>query len=118
LATPDQICDEVVHLAHVAAQVPAEHRILRRLAQRLHPELGELELRRPDGDVPLADGLDRCARVFGLLELPLPGLPDRHVLERGEVEVGLRGEVPVQDRLRDAAARAIRQSWCRGSSPR
>src|SRR5205823_9963961 len=69
----------------------------------LHPELGELELRRPQRGVPFADRLDGGARVGRLVELPLPLRarlrPD--VLERGEVQVALRGEVPVQDRLRD-----------------
>src|SRR5204862_464994 len=47
---------------------------------------------------------DGGARVGRLVESPLPGLarlrPD--VLERGEVQVALRGEVPVEDRLRDS----------------
>src|SRR6478609_3258398 len=50
-----------------------------------------------------SDGLDRGARVGSLVERPLPGVaglrPD--VLERGEVQVALRGEVPVEDRFRD-----------------
>ena len=104
LAAADQIRDEVVHLTHLAAQVAFQLGVLGGLAQRLNPELRELELRRPDRDVPLADRLDRGAGVGGLVELPLPGLarlrPD--VLERGEVQVALRGEVPVEDRLRDA----------------
>src|SRR5437879_13854429 len=44
LAAPEQAREEVVHLAEVAAQVLAELRILGRLAQRLHPQLGELVL--------------------------------------------------------------------------
>src|SRR5262245_2953608 len=104
LAPADQIRDEVVHLAHVPAQVALQLGILGRLTQRLHPQLRELELRRPDRDVPLADRLDGGAGIGGLVELPLPVLarlrPD--VLERREVQVALRGEVPVQDRLRDA----------------
>src|SRR4051812_40914156 len=53
--------------------------------------------------MPLADRLDGGARVRRLVELPLPLLARLrpHVLERGEVQVALRGEVPVQDRLRD-----------------
>ena len=53
--------------------------------------------------MPLADRLDRGAGVGRLVELPLPGLARLrpHVLERGEVEIALRGEMAVQDRLRD-----------------
>src|SRR5262245_31549018 len=50
LTTPDQVRDEVVDFAHVTAQVALQLRVLRCLAQRLHPELRELELRRTDGD--------------------------------------------------------------------
>src|SRR5436853_280546 len=53
--------------------------------------------------MPLADRLDRGAGVGRLGELPLPSLARLrpNVLERGEIEVTLRGEMPVEDRLRD-----------------
>src|SRR5690348_13181192 len=62
LATADEVCDEVVHLAHVATQMALQLGVFGSLAQGLYPELRELELRRPDRDVTLGDRLDRRAR--------------------------------------------------------
>src|SRR5256714_9382992 len=66
--------------------------------------LAKLDARPTNGDVPLADRLDRGTRVGRFVELPLPLRarlrPD--VLERREVEVALRGEVAVEDRLGDS----------------
>src|SRR5256714_6119868 len=63
--------------------------------------LAKLDARPTNGDVPLADRLDRGTRVGRFVELPLPLRarlrPD--VLERREVELALRGEVAVEDRL-------------------
>src|SRR5262249_572726 len=84
LPAADPIRDEVVPLTHVPAQVALQLWILGGLAQRLHPELGELELRRADRHVPLADRLDSGASVGRLVDLPLPLLSRLcpHMLER------------------------------------
>ena len=105
--------DEVVHLAHVPAELLAELGVLVRLAQRLHPELGHLELAVADRHVAAAHRLERLAHVWPSTRAPAPSdvarLPP-HVVERGEIEVALRREVAVEDRLGDARrARDLRR---------
>src|SRR6266536_109516 len=103
LPAADQVGHEVVHLAHVAAEVPAELGVLARLPEGLHPELRHLELAVADPDLAVADCLECVAHVVGRGERPLPGGADiaPHVIERREIEVALRGEVAIEDRLRD-----------------
>jgi len=104
LAAPDHVGHEVVDLAHVAAEVLAELGVLGRLAEGLHPELGHLELAVANRHVAAAHRLEGFADVVGRLERPLPrgARLSPHVIERREVEVALRGEVTVEDRLGDA----------------
>src|SRR5439155_1826775 len=104
LALADQAGDEVVHLAHVAAEMATELGILGGLAERLDPQLGHLEFAVASRDVTPPHRLERladvCRRPEGLL--PRRTSPAPHVVERGEIEVALRPEVAVEDRLRDA----------------
>src|SRR5438034_634576 len=102
LALADQAGDEVVHLAHVATEMATELRVLGGLAERLDPQLGHLELAIVSRDVSPPHRLERladvCRRPEGLL--PRRTTPAPHVVERGEIEVALRSEVAVEDRLR------------------
>src|SRR5439155_25924095 len=95
LAAADHVGDEVVDLAHVAAEMLAELGVLGRLAERLHPELGHLELAVANRHVAASHRLERLADVVGRRERPLPRgarlAPD--VIERREVEITLRGEM-------------------------
>src|SRR6266851_1795316 len=104
LAAADQRREEVVHLAHVLAHILPQLRILGRLAQRLHPQLRELGLAVADAEMAAAHRLEARTDVRRVGDRFLPRRarlrPDE--VEGGEVEVALRREVPVQDRLRDA----------------
>src|SRR4051812_9587989 len=101
LSVADQVGEECVHLAHLVAERSRDHAVLGSLGQRLDPEVDHsqaLALRhvaiRDD-----AEALDRVGRdrLAGLLTEGRPG-----VAEAGEVEVALRAEVPVENRLGDA----------------
>ena len=121
LAPPDKVCDEVVHLAHVDAEAPLQLGILGCLAQRLHPQLRELELRRPDGDVSLADRLDRRARVGRRLRASAPrtraSWPRRARAQRDRGRASRRSGGRGSARKCRRSGRS-RRSSCRDSSPR
>src|SRR5262249_1735730 len=92
--------EEVVDLADLLADRLRDHLVLGGDGERLDPEVDEAEPR-PLGHVRIGDraqAADRVVRDRLLRELPElpPGL-----VEAGEVEVALRAEVPVEDRLGD-----------------
>jgi hypothetical protein len=93
-----------VHLSQLTPQEALDLLVLAGLVQRLDPERDRLD---PARGVELARGLaDRGHRlaVAELVELGVERRPQRFPggLEAREVEVALRAEVAVQDRLGDA----------------
>ena len=72
-----EVGDEVVHVAHVAAHVAAELRILARLAQRLDPDLVRLDALRPQKPDRLGHGEQPLARI---------GLVGDHLLDASRAD--------------------------------
>src|SRR5581483_2470037 len=72
LAAADHACDEVVHLAHVTAQLLPQLGILVRLRERLDPQLRHLELAVADRHVARTHLLEGLANVRGRGEDVLP----------------------------------------------
>src|SRR5438874_3971793 len=104
LGAPDHVGDELVHLAHLATQRAADLGVVCGLRQRLDPEVDEHGARGGARlEVGLADRLQPVRRVLltpdGLLPEHAHLLPDR--VEAGEVELPLRREMAVENRLGD-----------------
>ena len=113
LRAADQVGDVVVHLPHLGRERGADHRVVVRHGERLHPEVGEHRAgsrARSNASTAIA-GIHRAGSGSAATPLVPPGAGVRpRGLEAREVELALRGEVAVQDRLGDAAlARDLRR---------
>src|SRR5215212_3122155 len=112
LAAADDLGDEAVDFAHVPPDVAADLRVVVSLREGLDPEVGDEALLVLGREVAAAHRADPEGRIRLLGD---GGLPHRAALGPGsietrEVEVALRGEVTVEDRLRDTrSARDLRR---------
>src|SRR5207247_4990016 len=97
---PETAGEEVVHLAHVSTHEPADLGILARLCDRLHPQAREQRLQIPHRRrAHAAPRLRRPQLVDLRLQLAADATPG--LVQAREVEIALRREVAVQDRLGD-----------------
>src|SRR5579872_2840656 len=101
LPAPDDVGEEIVHLADLPAHRLGDDGVVGSLAERLDPEVDEPELR-AFGHVRVGDRAEARVRVtrerlLGLLAEALPGL-----VEAGEIEIALGAEMAVEDRLGDS----------------
>ena len=104
LRAAEDVRDVVVHLAEMAAEVAADLGVLRRLAQRLEPELGRRELPAAQRGHPPRYREHPCRGIRLATDLLLDGLAEAqpHLVETREKERALRREVAVEHGLRDA----------------
>src|SRR6266404_1905315 len=112
LALADHAGEELVHGLHVLPHVLSELFVLCGFAEGLHPELRELVLAVARPDRAAAHLLQAGPHVGGVRDRLLPRAPSLrpHVVEDGEIEIALRREVAVEDRLGDACgARDLRR---------
>ncbi len=102
LIPPHHLGDEIVHFAHVRADVALDLLVLSRLGDALHPEIRQQWVR-PRRALLGADVRERTRTGDrSRLELDRRSQLTPGLVEAREPQLLLRREVPVDDRLRDA----------------
>src|SRR5690348_16963750 len=100
LAVADDVREEVVHLAHLPAKRRCDHAILRRLGERLDPQVDEPDPRALR-HVGVGDRAETAVRIVRDRLLADRAEARPRLVEAREIEVALRAEVAIEDRLAD-----------------